>query len=66
MRIVRGIPFRVLAQNISRIYSLLVKYEKGVYVERLFNRHEEEIDAGKDDDYYELIIEIGFKIYSLM
>lgn len=39
---------------------LLQKYEKGEYTEKLFNRHEIDIDAGKDDDFFELIIEIGF------
>jgi hypothetical protein len=49
-----------MTSNLSRVYMLLQKYEKGDYSEKVFNRHEIEIDAGKDDDYYELIIELGF------
>ena len=32
----------------------------------MLNRHDADIDLTKEDDYYELILEIGFSIYNLM
>jgi hypothetical protein len=74
LRIIRTIPLSVLINNLRRIYSLFLKFQKEEYRDELFKRCEkpfeemlrENKDAVKDDDYYEFIIENGFFIYVLL
>lgn len=69
----RAVPIVVLTNNISRIYELYQKFEvKNGYVQELFDRAEneekeiEENSLNKPEEYYELIIENGFLIYTLV
>lgn len=69
----RAVPIVVLTNNISRIYELYQKYEaKNGYVEELFDRadhDEKEMEDNREnrpEEYYELIIENGFLIYTLV
>lgn len=67
-RVLRALPLPTLTNNLLRIYELFKKYEEEGYVMEVFGRDEEDITEGgeHEPDYYEMIIESGFHIYSLV
>ena len=67
LRIIRGIPLPIMTENLLHLYMIYDKYKsKDEYEIGLFGRYNQTIDPGQDDDKYELVIEIGFMIYTLI
>ena len=66
-RIIRMIPLSVLTNNLAYTYDLYKKEFEDEYNENVFERADIDLDdSTKTEEYFELIIDNGFFIYSLM
>lgn len=66
-RIIRMVPLSVLTNNLAYTYDLYKKEFEDEYNENLFYRTDKELDdESQTEEYFELIIDNGFFIYSLM
>lgn len=61
------VPLSVLTNNLAYTYDLYKKEFEDEYNENLFYRTDKELDdESQTEEYFELIIDNGFFIYSLM